>query len=238
MIEGKDGIMEEHRDGAMPYIVIVIDEMSDLMQTAGRDVEALIVRLAQKSRAVGIHLVLATQRPSVNVVTGLIKANVPARIAFTVASQVDSKTIIDKAGAEKLLGKGDMLLVTATMNKPRRIQGAFVSDEEVSKVTEYLKEQMAPQYNDEIITQEVHLNIRNGGLVSSDSGDDEDEFMKAVQVVIDEGKASTTRLQRRLRIGYAKAANLMEMLEERGVVSEQDGSRQRQILISSIEDLE
>ena len=238
LIEGKDGIMEEHRDGAMPYIVIVIDEMSDLMQTAGRDVEALIVRLAQKSRAVGIHLVLATQRPSVNVVTGLIKANVPARIAFTVASQVDSKTIIDKAGAEKLLGKGDMLLVTATMNKPRRIQGAFVSDEEVSKVTEYLKEQMAPQYNDEIITQEVHLNIRNGGVVSGEEDTDEEEFNKAVKIVIDSGKASTTLLQRRLRIGYAKAANLMEILEERGVVSEQDGSRPRQILISSIEDLE
>lgn len=237
-IEGKDGIIEEHRDGAMPYIVIVIDEMSDLMQTAGRDVEAFIVRLAQKSRAVGIHLVLATQRPSVNVVTGLIKANVPARIAFTVASQVDSKTIIDKAGAEKLLGKGDMLLVTATMNKPRRIQGAWVTDEEVIKVTEYLKEQMEPQYNDEITTQEVHLNIRNGGVVSGELDDDEDSFNRAVQVVIESGKASTTLLQRRLKIGYGKAANLMEMLEERGVVSEQDGSRPRQILISSIDDLE
>ena len=239
-IEDENGNVQEHNEGAMPYIVIVIDELSDLMMTAARDVEALIVRIAQKARAVGIHLVLATQRPSVNVVTGLIKANVPARIAFTVASQVDSKTILDKAGAEKLLGKGDMLFMTAKMNKPARIQGAWVTDEEIAKITDFLREQRAPEYNDEIINQEVNL-PKAGGIFSGDmsggGGGDEELLRKAVEVVLNDRKASTTLLQRRLRIGYARAARMMEELEERGVVGPQDGSRAREVLISSMDDL-
>lgn len=224
------------REGAMPYIVIVIDEMSDLMMAAGRDVESLIVRIAQKARAVGIHLVLATQRPSVNVVTGLIKANVPARFAFTTASQVDSKTILDRAGAEKLLGKGDMLMLTARMSKPKRVQGAWVSDDEVMKVTDYLRSQLAPQYDDAVVAQEVHLNGR-GGVVDDFAGADDDLIRQAVEVIINHRRASTSFLQQRLRIGYNRAARLMTELEDRGIIGPQDGAKPREILVSSIDDL-
>jgi S-DNA-T family DNA segregation ATPase FtsK/SpoIIIE len=167
-VADEDGNVQQHEDGTMPYIVIVIDEMADLMMVAKRDVEALIVRIAQKARAVGIHLVLATQRPSVDVITGLIKANVPARIAFTVASQIDSMTILDQAGAEKLLGQGDMLFKTTTTPKPKRIQGAWVTDDEVSKITDHLRMQSAPQYNDEIISQPVQLNGKGGVVMDFD----------------------------------------------------------------------
>lgn len=224
------------REGAMPYIVIVIDEMSDLMMAAGRDVESLIVRIAQKARAVGIHLVLATQRPSVNVVTGLIKANVPARFAFTTASQVDSKTILDRAGAEKLLGKGDMLMLTARMSKPKRVQGAWVSDDEVMKVTDYLRSQLAPQYDDAVVAQEVHLNGR-GGVVDDFAGADDDLIRQAVEVIINHRRASTSFLQQRLRIGYNRAARLMTELEDRGIIGPQDGAKPREILVSSVDDL-
>lgn len=224
------------REGAMPYVVIVIDELSDLMMAASRDVEALIVRVAQKARAVGIHLVLATQRPSVNVVTGLIKANIPARFAFTTASQVDSKTILDRAGAEKLLGKGDMLMLTARMSKPKRIQGAWVSDEEVLKVTDYLRAQMAPQYDEAVVAQEVRLNGR-GSIVDDFGGADDDLLQQAAQVILTDRRASTSYLQQRLKIGYNRAARLMTELEERGVVGPQDGSRPREILISSMDEL-
>ncbi len=235
-IEDEEGNVQQHNDGAMPFIVIVIDEMADLMMMAKRDVETLVVKIAQKARAVGIHLVLATQRPSVNVVTGLIKANVPSRIAFTVASQVDSKTILDKSGAEKLLGKGDMLMMTTRMNKPRRIQGAFVADEEVHKVTDFLRQQRAVEYNDEVVAQEVV--IGGNGVVSSGSGDRDELFKQAAQIVISENKASTTFLQLRLKIGYARAARIMGELEEDGIVGPQDGSRPREVLISSLEDFE
>jgi S-DNA-T family DNA segregation ATPase FtsK/SpoIIIE len=220
----------------MPYIVIIIDELADLMMMAARDVEALVVRLAQKARAVGIHLILATQRPSVDVITGLIKANVPARIAFTVASQVDSRTIIDQVGAEKLLGQGDMLLLTSDMPKPKRIQGAFISDEETAKVVEFIKEQRAPTYNDEVVSQPVQLNGK-GGIVADYGGSDADDdmFHDAVQVVIEGGKASTSLLQRRLRIGYGRAARIIETMEEQGIVGPADGSRPREVLVSSME---
>lgn len=224
-------------DGAMPYIVIVIDELADLMMVAAKDVEALIVRLAQKARAVGIHLVLATQRPSVNVITGLIKANVPARIAFTVASQVDSRTILDAIGAEKLLGQGDMLLKTAELPKPKRIQGAWVMDEEVMKITDHLRMQSAPQYNDEIISQPVHINGKGGVVMDMGSEGGDDMFKDALRVVIDSRKASTSLLQRRLRIGYARAARIIEEMEEQGVIGPADGSRPREVLISSMDDL-
>jgi S-DNA-T family DNA segregation ATPase FtsK/SpoIIIE len=237
-VADEDGAEHQHENGAMPYIVIVIDELADLMMVASRDVEALIVRLAQKARAVGIHLVLATQRPSVDVITGLIKANVPARIAFTVASQIDSRTILDQVGAEKLLGQGDMLMLTPAMSKPKRIQGAWVMDEEVLKITEHLRMQSAPQYNDEIISQPVQLNGKGGVVMDFDSGGGDDDMYKdALRVVVDSGKASTSLLQRRLRIGYARAARIIEQMEEQGVIGAADGSRPREVLISSIDDL-
>ena len=232
-----EGVPHNTEDGAMPYIVIVIDELADLMMVAAKDVEALIVRLAQKARAVGIHLVLATQRPSVNVITGLIKANVPARIAFTVASQVDSRTILDVMGAEKLLGQGDMLMKTAELPKPKRIQGAWVMDEEVLKITDHLRMQSAPQYNDEIISQPVQLNGKGGVVMDMNSEGGDDMYNDALRVVIESRKASTSLLQRRLRIGYARAARIIEEMEEQGVIGAADGSRPRDVLISSMEDL-
>ena len=228
---------QQNTQEAMPYIVIVIDELADLMMVAARDVEALIVRLAQKARAVGIHLVLATQRPSVDVITGLIKANIPARIAFTVASQVDSRTILDQIGAEKLLGQGDMLLLTPAMNKPKRIQGAWVTDMEVTKITDHLRMQRPPQYDAEIVAQPVHLNGKGGVVMDFDgSGSDDDMYKDAVRVVVDSGKASTSLLQRRLRIGYSRAARIMEEMEEQGVIGPADGARPREVLIGSADD--
>lgn len=224
------------KEEGMPYIVIVIDELADLMMMAARDVEALVVRLAQKARAAGIHLVLATQRPSVDVITGLIKANVPARIAFTTASQVDSRTIIDQIGAEKLLGQGDMLLLTSDMPKPKRIQGAFISDDETTKVSDFIRMQRPPQYDDEVISQPVQLNGKGGVVAEIDSAD-EPIYKDAVGVVIQAGKASTSLLQRRLRIGYGKAARLIETMEEQGIVSHADGSRPREVLVSSMDEV-
>lgn len=239
LAEAKKRNIEEYnkvkQDEGMPYIVIVIDELADLMMMAARDVEALIVRIAQKARAVGIHLILATQRPSVDVITGLIKANVPARIAFTVASQVDSRTIIDQIGAEKLLGQGDMLLTTADMPKPKRIQGAFIGDDETNKIMDFLRMQRAPQYNDEVVSQPVQLNGK-GGVVMDMGGDhDDDMWRDAVQVVIEGGKASTSLLQRRLRIGYGRAARLIEEMEEQGIVGSSDGNRPREVLVTSMD---
>lgn len=224
------------KEEGMPYIVVVIDELADLMMMAARDVEALIVRIAQKARAVGIHLILATQRPSVDVITGLIKANVPARIAFTVASQVDSRTIIDQPGSEKLLGQGDMLLLTADMPKPKRIQGALITDDETNKVTDFIRKQREPQYDDEVVSQPVQLNGR-GGVVAEIDDTDEPIYKDAVRVVIEGRKASTSLLQRRLRIGYAKAARLIEAMEEQGIIGQADGSRPREVLVSSMDDV-
>lgn len=231
------GYNELKKEEGMPYIVIVIDELADLMMMAARDVEALIVRLAQKARAAGIHLVLATQRPSVDVITGLIKANIPARIAFTVASQVDSRTIIDQMGAEKLLGRGDMLLLTSDMAKPKRVQAALIEDGETGKVTDFLKMQRPPAYDMEIISQPVQLNGK-GGIVADNgnsSDADGDMFRDAVRVVIENKKASTSLLQRRLRIGYGRAARMIEEMEEQGIIGAADGSRPREVLVSSLD---
>lgn len=236
-VPDEDGNTQQVDDGAMPYIIIVIDELADLMMVAARDVEALIVRLAQKARAVGIHLVLATQRPSVDVITGLIKANIPARIAFTVASQIDSRTILDQVGAEKLLGQGDMLLLTPSMSKPKRIQGAWVMDEEVVKIADHLRMQSAPQYNDEIISQPVQLNGKGGVVMDFDGGSDDDMYKDALRVVVESGKASTSLLQRRLRIGYARAARIIEQMEEQGIIGAADGSRPRDVLVSNLDEL-
>lgn len=238
-VADEEGNVQQHEDGAMPYIVIVIDELADLMMIAARDVEALVVRLAQKARAVGIHLVLATQRPSVDVITGLIKANIPARIAFTVASQIDSRTILDQAGAEKLLGKGDMLLLTPSMSKPKRIQGAWVTDEEVGKINDHLRMQSAPQYNDEIISQPVQLNGKGGVVMdfSTDTSGDH-TYQEALRIVVESGKASASLLQRRLGIGYAKAARYIDTMEEQGIVGQSTGnSKPRDVLVRSMDEL-
>lgn len=233
------GNVQEHDEGAMPYIVIVIDELADLMMVAGRDVEALVVRLAQKARAVGIHLVLATQRPSVNVITGLIKANIPARIAFTVASQIDSRTILDQGGAEKLLGQGDMLMYTPSMSKPKRVQGAWVTDDEVAKITDHLRMQSAPQYNDEIVSQPVQLNGKGGVVMdfATDTSGDH-TYQEALRVVVDSGKASASVLQRRLGIGYAKAARYIDTMEDQGIIGPPTGnSKPRDVLVTSLDEL-
>jgi S-DNA-T family DNA segregation ATPase FtsK/SpoIIIE len=236
-VEDEEGRTQQHEDGAMPYIVIVIDELADLMMVASRDVEALIVRLAQKARAVGIHLVLATQSPRADVITGLIKANIPARIAFTVAGQVESRIIMDQVGAEKLLGQGDMLFLDSGKSKAKRIQGAWVMDEEVMKITDHLRMQSPPQYNDEIVSQPVQINGKGGVVMDFDAGSGDDMYNDAIRVVIESRKASTSLLQRRLRIGYARAARIIEEMEEQGVIGPADGARPRDVLISSMEDL-
>ncbi len=237
---GRRNIVEYNnlkKEEGMPYIVIVIDELADLMMMAARDVEALIVRLAQKARAAGIHLVLATQRPSVDVITGLIKANVPARIAFTTASQVDSRTIIDQIGAEKLLGRGDMLLLTADMPKPKRVQAALIEDAETVKVADFIRMQRPPQYDDEVVSQPVQLNGRGGVVADFGSDADDDMWKDAVRVVVEGKKASTSLLQRRLRVGYARAARMIEAMEEQGIVGPADGARPREVLITSLDDV-
>jgi DNA segregation ATPase FtsK/SpoIIIE, S-DNA-T family len=189
----------------------------------------MIIRLAQMARAVGIHLVLATQRPSVDVITGLIKANISTRIAFAVASQMDSRTILDVSGAEKLLGRGDMLYVSSDLGKPKRIQGAFVSDEEVVRVANKLRSHGEPDYLEDVTTKQ---NVKIVGT-SVNSGQDEDElFSEAQEEILRAGKASASLLQRRLRIGYARAARLLDILEERGIIGPADGAKSREILIS------
>lgn len=217
-------------DKALPFIVIVIDELADLMSKYARDVEGAIVRLSQMARAVGIHLVLATQRPSVNVITGLIKANIPTRIAFHVASQIDSRTILDVAGAEKLLGNGDMLYLSSELGKPRRLQGAFVSEEEVCRVVEALKEgvEEEPVYDETIV--EVP---REGSRLGGDGEADDALFEDAKRVVIQSGKASASLLQRRLRVGYARAARLLDMLQEHNIVGSGEGNKPREVLVRS-----
>ena len=226
-----------HKEDAMPYIVVVIDEMADLMIVAAKDVESLIVRLAQMARAIGIHLVLATQRPSVDVITGVIKANVPTRLAFSVASQIDSRTILDQMGAEKLLGKGDMLFASADMMKPRRIQGAFLEESEVKAVTDYLRTQKPDNfsYNDEVLAMKVTIGGKSGGGDTGGGDVDDELFEQAAEAVIRAGKASTSMLQRRLRVGYARAARLIDLLEEQGIVGPADGARPRDVLVSSMD---
>lgn len=214
-------------DSKLSYIVILVDELADLMAVAQADVEASIVRLAQMARAVGIHLVLATQRPSVEIITGLIKANVTSRIAFKVASQIDSRTILDSSGAEKLLGNGDMLFISADFTKPKRIQGAYVGEKEVKKVVDFFKQQAgAVLYNDEILEKpKKGLNLPG---YESDDGDD-DLFEEAKDVVLKSGKASASLLQRRLRVGYARAARLIDILEQKGIIGPGDGAKPREV---------
>ena len=230
----EDGV-DDAGPETMPYLVVIIDELADIMQTYPRELEASIVRLAQMSRAVGIHLILSTQRPSVNVITGLIKANIPTRIALQVTSQIDSRTILDAAGAEKLLGAGDMLFQSSDMSQPQRIQSAFISEREVKGVVDFLKK----QYEDELIPS---LDIvgeqktADSGAMFDSFGGDEDEdalYEEARDIVTQAGKASTSFLQRKLRIGYARAARLIDILEERGVVSAGSGAKPRDVLVKS-----
>lgn len=215
----------------MHYIVIIVDELADLMAVAQNDVEAAIVRLSQMARAVGIHLVLATQRPSVEIITGLIKANITSRIAFAVASQIDSRTILDTSGAEKLLGNGDMLFVTAEIQKPKRIQGTYVGEKEVKKVVEFFKSQTgAVIYNEEIL-EKPKAGMSIPGF--SSGGDDGDELLaEAENVVRQAGKASASLLQRRLRVGYARAARLLDLLEDKGIIGPGDGAKPREVYVT------
>ncbi len=217
----------------MPYIIFVIDELADLMLLAGKEVEAGIVRLAQMARAVGIHLILATQRPSVNVITGTIKANMPARIAFAVASSIDSRTILDGMGAEKLLGRGDMLFSDASMPKPKRIQGAFVSEKEIKRIVAEIKRQGGGvEYLEDVTERQKVSGMAGVGMDGNASDDDDELTAEARNVIINAGKASATLLQRKLSIGYARAAKILDILEEQGVIGPSQGSKPREILIS------
>jgi len=212
----------------LPHIVIIIDELADLMMVAPNDVEDAICRLAQMARAAGMHLVIATQRPSVDVITGVIKANIPSRIAFAVSSQVDSRTIIDMAGAEKLLGKGDMLFYPVGASKPIRVKGAFVSDGEVERVVEYIKSQGNAEYNESII-DEINSEKENK---NSDPGDNDELLPQAIELVVDAGQASVSLIQRKFKVGYARAARIIDQMEARGIVGPFEGSKPRQVLIT------
>lgn len=215
----------------LPQIVIIIDELADLMMVAPNDVEDAICRLAQMARAAGMHLVIATQRPSVNVITGVIKANIPSRIAFAVSSQVDSRTIIDMAGAEKLLGKGDMLFYPVGSPKPVRVKGAFVSDKEVERVVEYIKFQCNAEYDEDII-EEINTEREVMDKVSEDA----DELLpQAIELVVDAGQASVSMIQRKFKVGYARAARIVDQMEERGIVGGFEGSKPRQVLITKLQ---
>ena len=221
----------------MPYIAIIIDELADLMMVVGKDVEDSICRIAQKARAAGMHLIVATQRPSVDVITGLIKANIPSRIAFAVSSQVDSRTILDGSGAEKLLGQGDMLFMPVGAPKPTRIQGTFVRDEEISRVLDFIKSSATVQYDEAMIEAMEKHTIQDGkkggsGADADDEADTDPMYNQAVEVVIDAGQASTSLLQRRCKLGYARAARIMDEMEQNGIIGPSEGAKPRAVLIS------
>ena len=227
----------------MPQMVIIIDELADLMMTAPDEVEASICRLAQKARAAGIHIIIGTQRPSVDVITGLIKANIPSRIACTVASQIDSRTILDMAGAEKLIGRGDMLFAPVGASKPMRVQGAFVSEFEVEKIVEFIKaNNCGAKYNEEFIklideeAAKCAAGKKGAGAPAASGGEVEGgldpKFKEAVELAIDSGKVATSLLQRRLEIGYGRAAKIIDQMEQMGYVSAPDGNKPRKVLIS------
>ncbi len=229
-----DAIEKEGGTGKLPQIVIIIDELADLMMVAAKDVEDAICRLAQMARAAGMHLVIATQRPSVDVITGIIKANIPSRIAFAVSSQVDSRTILDMVGAEKLLGKGDMLFYPSGASKPTRVQGAFVSDKEVEKIVDYLKSNGGEAtYNEDIIESIEKANSTDKELEQMEDDDDTDPLlMEAIDTVVETGQASTSFIQRRFKVGYARAGRIIDQMEERGIISGYQGSKPREVLMT------
>lgn len=215
---------EDNSQQLLPYIVVIIDELADLMMVAPKDVEDTVIRLAQKARAAGIHLIVATQRPSVDVITGLIKANIPSRIAFGVSSQIDSRTIIDSGGAEKLLGRGDMLYLPVGFTKPIRIQGAYISDVEVEQVVGFIKEQQGAEYREDMIT--------DLGKVKNQNEVEDDLYFDAIKIIVESNQASVSLLQRRLRIGYTRAARLIDEMESKGIVGPYEGSKPRKVLIT------
>ncbi len=234
-LKGYNAMAEKEGIGTLPQIVIIIDELADLMMVAAKEVEDSICRLAQKARAAGMHLIIATQRPSVDVITGIIKANIPSRIAFAVSSQVDSRTILDQVGAEKLLGKGDMLFYPSGAPKPVRVQGAFVSDEEVEKIVSFIKSNGEATYSEDILETIENSNKSDKELAAEtgDPDDDTDPFlMDAIDVVVETGQASTSFIQRRFKVGYARAGRIIDQMEERGVISGYQGSKPRQVLMS------
>ena len=236
----------DEKADSLPFIVIVIDELADIMAAYPRELESAIVRLAQMSRAVGIHLIISTQRPEVSVITGLIKANIPTRIALRASSQTDSRTILDTAGAEKLLGNGDMLYLSGDASKPVRVQGAFVTAKEIKRVVEYLKKEYEDFNGEREVSfenNETKAVVQNLGEMNSISifdemgaiNEEEDElYEQARETVIQAGRASTSYLQRRLRLGYARAARLMDVLEEKGVVGPADGAKPREVLVKNV----
>lgn len=236
-IKGYNALMEKEEDGAkLPQIVIIVDELADLMMVAPNDVEDAICRLAQMARAAGMHLVIATQRPSVDVITGIIKANIPSRIAFTVSSQVDSRTILDMAGAEKLLGKGDMLYFPVGETKPHRIQGAFISEKEIEKIVEHIKNNSSSTYSEAIIESIEKANTSSKGGDDTNTEDDADPILNdAIDLVVDMGQASASMLQRRFKIGYSRAGRIVDQMEARGLISGYEGSKPRQVLVSKQE---
>ncbi len=227
-------IEKEEENGKLPQIVIIVDELADLMMVAAKDVEEAICRLAQKARAAGMHLVIATQRPSVDVITGLIKANIPSRIAFAVSSQVDSRTILDTVGAEKLLGKGDMLFFPSGAPKPSRVQGAFVSDDEVEKIVDFVKSNGTATYSEDILETIENSNKTDKELAQENTADDDTDpfLMDAIQTVVETGQASTSFIQRRFKVGYARAGRIIDQMEERGVISGYQGSKPREVLMT------
>ena len=228
-------IEKENENAKLPQIVIIIDELADLMMVAAKEVEEAICRLAQKARAAGMHLVIATQRPSVDVITGLIKANVPSRISFAVSSQVDSRTILDCAGAEKLLGKGDMLFYPVGATKPQRIQGAFVSDDEVEKIVDFIKSNAGEVvYNSDIIETIENSNKSDKEILEGDASDNTCDPLlnEAIETVVETGQASTSFIQRRFKVGYARAGRIIDQMEERGIISGYQGSKPREVLMS------
>ena len=229
-----EALAKDGEEGKLPQIVIIIDELADLMMVAAKEVEDSICRLAQKARAAGMHLVIATQRPSVDVITGIIKANIPSRIAFAVSSQIDSRTILDMAGAEKLLGKGDMLFYPIGASKPVRVQGAFVSDGEVEKIVDFIKSSTGETaYNDDIIEQIENSNKSDREVDEDKEDDDCDEYlMDAIDTVVEIGQASTSFIQRRFKVGYARAGRIIDQMEARGIISEYEGSKPRKVLIT------
>ena len=231
-LAGYNKVLEKEEIGRLPQIVIIIDELADLMMVAAKDVEDAICRLAQKARAAGMHLVIATQRPSVDVITGLIKANVPSRISFAVSSQVDSRTILDMAGAEKLLGKGDMLFYPAGAAKPLRVQGAYISDDEVEKIVDFVKANGEANYREDIIQSIDKANSTDKELEEQTDDDDTDPLlMEAIETVVETGQASTSFIQRRFKVGYARAGRIIDQMEERGIISGYQGSKPREVLM-------
>ena len=229
MIEKYNKKHPESPMNKMPYIVVIIDELADLMLVASKEVEDSITRITQLARAAGIHLIVATQRPSTDVITGLIKNNIPSRIAFAVASQIDSRTILDQRGAERLLGKGDMLYFPMGESAPTRIQGCFINDDEIKRLIDYCKNQATAKYNEEF--ENVSQNTSSGVGNSAAGGSDDEAYNDVVEFAVQTGKISASLIQRRFRFGYNRAARIMDLLESRGVVGPQNGSKPREVLI-------